>query len=326
MIGALFGSFFNVCIYRIPTAQDLSLPGSYCYACGTPIHWYDNIPIFTYFILGGRCRACKAPFSIRYALIELLNACLFLAVFWQYQYSWATLTYLVLTGLLLIASFTDVDLWIIPDRITKGGAVAGIVLALVLTFLPAIDRTSTGPWILAHCGPFTGAIWWVPVANSIVGALSGAGLLWLFGFLGSMIFRQPAMGLGDVKLLAMIGAFTGWLVPILSIFLAAMTGMFYGLGRMLFDQITRSKAPRVPDPLSAEEVNALLSDDSEKTAPGETLSDSEKVLLTRLLTTPVSVSRRHHIIFGPHLALAAWILMMFERPVVQWLRHYFSIQ
>jgi leader peptidase (prepilin peptidase)/N-methyltransferase len=301
------------------------MPGSYCYACGAHIRWYDNLPVLSYLILRGRCRGCKAPFSARYALVELLTACLFLAVFWQYRFSWATAAYLVLTGLLLIAALTDVDLWIIPDRISTGGAVAGAALALVLAFLPPVNPTA---WILARCGPAPGNLWWGPAANSVVGALVGSGLLWGIALAGSVLFRQPAMGFGDVKLLVLIGAFTGWLVPILTIFLASLTGALYGLARIAWDGAgpRPGAEPNLP-PASrtVEEMRRILDDDSEPARQGgRAFSPEEKVTLVRLLVTPPETPRRHHIIFGPHLAMAAWILMMFERPVSAWLRSYFS--
>ena len=305
---------------------------------------------------------CKAPFSIRYALIEFLTGCLFLAVFCRYQISWAMLTYLVFTGFLVISTFTDVDYWIIPDRITKGGAATGIILALILAFIPPVDlehktpqrpatryegarfgalaahdsvgmrpaKFATGRWIVAYSGPARGNHWWVPVTNSIVGAAVGSGILWAIAIAGSFVFRQPAMGLGDVKLLVLIGAFTGWLVPTLSIFLASLTGAAYGMSRILFERIRAGATKTDAAPESAvrtlEEIEAVLDDNSESARKrGWSFSPEEKAVLTRLLSAPAEGPRRHHIIFGPHLAMAAWVLMLFEKPVANWLAGYFGL-
>jgi leader peptidase (prepilin peptidase)/N-methyltransferase len=336
VLGALFGSFFNVCIYRMPVGQAITMPRSYCYSCGTTIRWYDNVPIVSYFILRGRCRTCRAPFSIRYAIVEFLSAVLFLAIFWQYRFCWAMPTYLAFTGLLVIATFTDIDHWVILDRISVGGAAAGILLALALAFVPPVDLRS---WIVAHAGPapdnswLTGTsrlTWWSPVVNSAFGALSGSGLLWFIGFVGSIAFRKPAMGLGDVKLLALIGAFCGWRIAVLCIFLASLFGTVYGLGAILWDRRRRAAAEaasqETEDPEKRlQEIKALLDDDSGAAKRrGWTFSAEEKVALTRILSAPPAeaVPTRHHLPFGPHLALAAWLLMLFEPQVMGWLRAY----
>ena len=116
--GALFGSFFNVCIYRIPLGMSVGKPvRSFCFECGSPVRSLDNIPLISYWLLKGRCRDCGAPFSMRYFLVELLTACLFAAVYWMHGASFAVLVYWVLTGFLVIATFTDLDHWIIMPSI-----------------------------------------------------------------------------------------------------------------------------------------------------------------------------------------------------------------
>ena len=326
IVGTLFGSFFNVCIYRIPTGQSLSLPGSYCYACGVPIRWFDNVPIVSYFLLRGRCRSCRTPFSPRYALIELLTGLLFLAVFLQYRFCWPMLTYLAFTGLLLVATFTDFDHWIIPDRISWGGAALGLLLALALAFLPPVEP---GRWIVAHAGPAPAGSWWGPLANALVGAAAGGGVLWTIGVLGSLAFRTPAMGLGDSKLLLVIGAFCGWQIAILSIFLGSVFGTVQGLWILLADRLDRRRASENSQDEAArglQDIEALLDDDSEAARRrGWTFGVREKAVLTRILAAPRRAPRRRrHLKFGPHLALAAWLLMLFERPVMAMLIEYFA--
>ncbi|MFW6303444.1 MAG: prepilin peptidase [Candidatus Sumerlaeota bacterium] len=325
-MGLLFGSFFNVCIYRIPSGQSVSLPGSYCYTCGSPIRGYDNIPVLSYLILKGRCRTCRSPFSARYALIELLTGCLFLAVFVTYGLSWASVQYCILTGLLLVATFTDFDHWIIPDRISYGGAMLGIALAIVMPFLPGIDPDS---WILGHTGPlaWSEGRWWAPAVNSIIGALSGAGLLWAIGFVASLIFRMPAMGLGDSKLLLCIGAFCGWKVALLCIFLASVFGTLQGLFIYLAPE--KSGAQNTENSKETlEHIHKVLHDENEEYEKIECLySGDEKVVLTRILSSDWErPKRRHHLKFGPHLALAAWLLMIYEQPVMNGLYDYLGLQ
>ena len=319
IMGLLWGSFFNVCVYRIPSGQAISLPASYCYACGTPIKWFDNVPVLSYFILGGRCRTCRAPFSIRYALIEFLTGCLFLTIFLQYGLTWPTLMYMILTGLLLVSTFTDIDNWIILDRMSVGGAVVGIVFALGFAFVPHIDAAN---WVIAHTGPAPAHTWWGPVANSLVGALSGAGLLYGIGLIGTVIFRKPAMGLGDVKLLMLIGAFGGWGISILSIFVGALFGSVWGIGAIVVSMLTSCKPPEPTDEEKAEReerIEAALGEDSR-------FNDAEKATLARLAREGANARPAvpHHLPFGPHLALAAWLLVAFEPQVMAYMREFFA--
>lgn len=326
VLGLLFGSFFNVCIYRIPAGQALSFPGSHCYSCGTPIRWYDNLPVLSYLLLRGRCRVCRAPFSPRYALIELLTGVLFCTVFLRYGLCWPLLGYLALTGLLLIATFTDVDHWIIPDRITWGGAAGGVVLALVLTFL----QPAPAQWLVGHAGPFALGPWWAPAANSLVGAAAGAGVLYGIGAIGTVVFRKPAMGLGDSKLLLMIGAFCGWKIAVLCIFLASVFGSVQGVWLMVANRLDARRMPLPAQPDAAatvEEMQTLLSAEagqSQEATGAVPFTDEEKAVLARCLTTPPPPpGPRRHLKFGPHLALAAWFLMAFEKPAMRWIANHF---
>ena len=291
-----------------------------------PIRWFDNVPILSYLLLRGRCRSCLTPFSARYALIEFLTGLLFLAVFLRYGFCWPMLTYLAFTGLLLVATFTDFDHWIIPDRISWGGAALGLVLALALAFLPPVEPDR---WIVAHAGPASAESWWGPLANALVGAAAGGGLLWTIGVVGSLVFRTPAMGLGDSKLLLVIGAFCGWQIAILSIFLGSVFGTVQGLWILLADRLERRPTPdEAPDDpaRSIQDIEALLDDDSEAARQrGWTFGVREKAVLTRILAAPrQTLRRRRHLKFGPHLALAAWLLMLLERPVMALLIEYFA--
>ncbi len=331
-MGLLFGSFFNVCIYRIPSGQSISLPGSYCYSCGSPVKPLDNIPVISYLELRGRCRTCRSPFSARYALIELMTGCIFLAVFVTYGLSWAAVQYCVFSGLLLVATFTDFDHWIIPDRISYGGAAIGIGFALVLPFLPGVSESN---WLVGQSGPvpWVDGRWWAPAVNSLVGAVSGAALLWTIGFIASLIFRMPAMGLGDSKLLLCIGAFLGWKLGLICIVLASFFGSIQGL-IMYVQAFLEPTPPKATPPEETLEADAEMLDDEngelleEALEPEETEPPSdESVVLDRMFSGNWERGkRRHHLKFGPHLALAAWLLMIYAKPVLDFFYDYLGLE
>ncbi len=330
VMGLLFGSFFNVCIYRIPSGQSISLPGSYCYSCGSPVQAMDNIPVISYLVLRGRCRTCRSPFSSRYALIELLTGCIFLAVFVTYGMTWAAVQYCVFSGLLLVATFTDFDHWIIPDRISYGGAAIGIGFALVLPFLPGVKESD---WLIGQSGPveWIDGRWWAPAVNSLVGALSIASVLWTIGFIASLIFRMPAMGLGDSKLLLCIGAFLGWKLGLICIVLASFFGSIQGL----FMYIQRFLEPSTPKQMPEETLEAESEiphdEDGELTPEEDPVAieppSDESVVLERMFSGKWDRGkRRHHLKFGPHLALAAWLLMIYAKPVLDFFYSYLGLE
>lgn len=313
LIGACLGSFFNVCIYRIPAGQPLLFPGSHCYHCGKAIKAWDNIPVLSYFLLNGRCRNCAAPFSMRYAAIEALTALLFLALFQQFGFQWPLWTYLTLTGLLLIAAFTDIDHWIIPDRISLGGTLIGWLFALGLALLPGSDG------VLAETGPFYGGPF-APFWNSLFGAVVGAGVIWLVGFLGSLAFRKDSMGFGDVKLLLLIGAFTGWKIALLTLFLGALIGSVYGIGAILFSRF-KEKGKVTDSPPEYGEVQKWLDGETVNPLPEKVKNVLARLLMAHPPTTGGPGS--HHLPFGPHLALAAWLLLWQYPAVLAWLERYY---
>ena len=331
LMGLLWGSFFNVCVYRMPAGQSIWMPGSYCYHCGSPVRWYDNCPVFAYLFLGGRCRDCKSPFSIRYAIVEFITGLLFMAVFWQYELTWAMPIYCLFTGFLLIAALTDIDNWIILDRISLGGAATGIVIAFAMPFLPVQSpELLSQTWLPSISGPFPVTHWWASGVNSLIGALAGSGLIWGIGVVGSLVFRKPAMGFGDVKLLALMGAFLGWQLGILSIFVASFLGTIWGIGSIVVGMLHKKKQDDSASgsALSEEEAHAWLSDENATAqARGWAYSDREKALLLPLLTTPAegnNAPQRHHLPFGPHLALAAWLLMAVGPRALAEVRLYFA--
>lgn len=211
-LGAIVGSFLNVVIYRVPReGESLVWPGSRCTTCHAAIAWYDNIPILSWFILRGRCRRCSARFSFRYPAVEILGAVWFVAVYWRFGLTPITLVYFVFGASLIAVTFIDIDHRIIPNVISLPGILVGlIVMPLVL------DDTVRA------------------LVSRLIGVLAGGGFLLATALLYFLLRKSEGMGLGDVKLLAMIGAFLGWPAIIFTVFLASLLGAAYGIVLMVF--------------------------------------------------------------------------------------------
>lgn len=231
--GTLIGSFANVCIYRIPWQKSIFWPPSTCPKCLTAIAPRDNLPILSWLLLGRACRACREPIPARYPLVELtvglLFACLYMADVWAeprlihagaLPAAVARLLYhSALVALLVIATFIDYDLQIIPDEVTLPGMALGVgVGALWPAIRPDPGRADS---------PVDGLI------VGVIGLAVGAGVIYAVRALGYLIFRKEGMGLGDVTLVGMIGAFLGWQAVPLTLFLGAMLGLFHAAGRMV---------------------------------------------------------------------------------------------
>ena len=211
MVGAMTGSFLNVCIVRLPLEKSIVFPGSHCVACRTPIQWYDNIPLISWLLLGGRCRACKEKISFRYWFVELLTAVSFYLFYQYYGLQPVLWPHLVMLSGFIVATFVDFEHRIIPDEVSIGGMIAGVVLSL---FVPQLHGTNS---------PFWGA------GLSLIGLLVGGGSIYLMGMIGDFVFKKETMGGGDVKLMAMVGAFMGWKLALLTFFLAPFFGAGFGI-------------------------------------------------------------------------------------------------
>ena len=220
VLGAVVGSFLNVCIHRLPRGGSLISPGSHCPKCGRHIRWFDNIPMLSYILLMRRCRYCGATISGHYFIVELISSLLFLGLYMRFGLSINLLIYLVLTSSLIVMSFIDFDYRIIPDVLNCPGIVIGLVLSILH---PAI-HIRPQPWDRVFTSPAIAS-----VADSFSGIILGAGFLFALAILGRAIFKKEAMGFGDVKLLAMIGAFLGWQMVVLTIFISALIGSIIGI-------------------------------------------------------------------------------------------------
>jgi leader peptidase (prepilin peptidase) / N-methyltransferase len=211
MAGAMTGSFLNVCIVRLPLEKSIVFPGSHCVSCNTPIHWYDNIPLISWLVLGGRCRVCHEKISFRYWLVELLTGTAFYFFYRYYGLQPVLWPYLVMVSGFIVAIFVDFKHRIIPDEITIGGMIAGLIFSL---FIPQLHGTYS---------PLLG------LGYSLVGLLVGGGSIYLMGVIGDFIFKKETMGGGDVKLMGMVGAFMGWKLALLTFFLAPFFGAGFGI-------------------------------------------------------------------------------------------------
>lgn len=211
IFGSIVGSFLNVCIYRLPKGKSIVVPGSHCPNCGARIHWFDNIPILSYIILGGKARCCKARISLRYIVVEVLTALAFLVLFLFFGASAKFFAYIILICALIIATFVDFEIQEIPDEVSIGGLAAGLALSAIF------------PSILNEPSRIHGFL------NSFLGAFAGAATIYAMGILGEFAFKKEAMGGGDVKLLAMIGSFIGWKMALLTFFIAPLFGSIVGI-------------------------------------------------------------------------------------------------
>lgn len=204
IFGAIWGSFANVAIYRLPKNENVAFPPSHCQKCKAKIKWYDNIPIFSWIVLRGKCRACKEAFSIRYPIVEIITAILFTISFLVIGWKWYLLEVLIFILGLVIITFIDLDHFIIPDKISLPGIVIGLIGAAVNPERQVLD--------------------------AVLGVILGGGFLWAVAYVYFLLRKEEGMGGGDIKLLAWIGAVCGWksvpFVIITSSIFGSLIGIF----------------------------------------------------------------------------------------------------
>jgi leader peptidase (prepilin peptidase)/N-methyltransferase len=240
VFGLIFGSFLNVCIYRLP--RDLSVsdpPRSACPKCQHQIAFYDNIPVLSWLILRGRCRSCGSPISVRYLLIEVLTAVLFVGCYWQFGFTLAALKYCVFAFLLLGLIFTDAETKLLPDKLTLPGIGLGLLFSL---FVPVNDLASqflASSSVLPVSSEVSSPI--LSLIDALLGAAVGASFLYGVGAIYLRARGIEGMGFGDVKLMGMIGAFLGVKLTVLTIFAASIAGSLFGVSTMLVVWIKRTR-------------------------------------------------------------------------------------
>ncbi|HEX8141906.1 MAG TPA: prepilin peptidase [Pyrinomonadaceae bacterium] len=232
MLGAIIGSFLNVVIHRLPREESIVFPNSRCPQCGTAIRPYDNLPIISYLILRGRCRSCRTPISARYPAVEAFTALLYVAVFLLDGATFALPFDLLFVTALVALVFIDAEHMILPNAITYPGIIFALLARLavpLLTGRPFFDDLAAG----MTGAPSHWPMWTASLLGALVGALAGGGSLWLMGWLWERLRGVEAMGLGDVKMMFMVGAYLGWRLTAVTIFLAVLTGSLTGIALML---------------------------------------------------------------------------------------------
>jgi leader peptidase (prepilin peptidase)/N-methyltransferase len=241
--GLCWGSFLNVCIYRLPRGKSVVTPRSACPHCGDPIPLYHNVPVLSWLILRGKCRSCKQPISPRYLVIELLTGLLFLGCYAHFGLTLAALKCAVLGYLLLGLVFTDAETKLLPDAMTLPGLALGIVFSLVVPVNDLASRIMFGLVSPALRSEISWRVW--SLSDSLLGAAVGASFLYGAAAIYLRTRGVEGMGFGDVKLMAFIGAFLGTKLTVLTIFAASLAGSLFGLSTILavwIKRIRRNKA------------------------------------------------------------------------------------
>jgi leader peptidase (prepilin peptidase) / N-methyltransferase len=219
LFGLLIGSFLNVCISRLPQDLSIVVPRSYCTRCGTPIAWYDNIPLLSYLILGGRCRACKLRISLRYPLVELLTGLSFAWAIYTHGPTWPGFRLAAISAILIELMFSDLESRILPDEFTKGGMLLGLFLSPIVLLPPGLSTLffpQASPELHSFLESITG------------GMVAGVGL-WLVGEMYRLFRGREGLGFGDVKLVTMMGLMLGLEAVLLVLIVGSVAGSVIGL-------------------------------------------------------------------------------------------------
>ena len=227
LFGAIVGSFLNVCIFRIPLGTSLISPSSHCPHCKNSLKAYDNIPILSYFLLGGRCRNCRAPISARYPLVETIMALFSTFLMLKFGLSPSFFIYFILISSLVVVSFIDLDHRIIPDKIS----LPGIILGFLASFVKPVEGQNDF-LVLFVFKTVRGALN-MAALDSLLGICIGGGLLYAVAVLFYWATKKEGMGGGDIKLLAMIGAFLGWSSTVFIILISSLLGSIVGVAIMV---------------------------------------------------------------------------------------------
>lgn len=219
ILGTIIGSFLNVCIVRLPQEKSVIFPSSHCPRCQKPIFWHDNIPLLSYLLLRGRCRFCKGKISFRYFIVELLTGIAFVLFYSYFGLDILLIPYFVMVCGFIVATFVDFEHRIIPDEVSLGGILAGLIFSLLIPSMHGFSLEGV-PILIFHLKS---------LGLSLLGILIGGGSIYAMGLLGDFLFKKESMGGGDVKFLAMVGAFLGWKLVLLTFFVSPFFGAFFGV-------------------------------------------------------------------------------------------------
>ncbi len=231
LLGLIIGSFLNVCIYRIPRRESIVFPGSHCPACQKPIRAFDNVPVLAYIWLRGKCRHCRASISLQYPMVELICGMLFFACARTWGMAPAAFINSLFLSLILVLVFIDYHHQILPNLITLPGTVAGLLLSPWQDLSFYADGPSLA-WSRLLAGSHAEAM--LPLLGSLLGALVGGGLLLSVALAYQVLRKRQGLGMGDIKMMAMVGAFLGWRMALLTIFAGSFLGSILGIFLILF--------------------------------------------------------------------------------------------
>jgi leader peptidase (prepilin peptidase) / N-methyltransferase len=235
VLGSIIGSFLNVVIHRVPHELSIVFPNSACPKCEKAIKPYDNIPIFSWLILGGKCRNCKNPISARYVGVEILTGLVFTLVFWHFGLTWFLPVALIFCAAIVSLIFIDAEHMILPDVITYPMLFSALIIRVAFPLIFG----NAAYFLDVRFSPLSGlqlSVWLISLIGAIFGGLVGGGFLWLVGEIWKRLRGMDAMGLGDVKMMFGVGALLGWRLTLLTIFVAAFTGAVAGVGVMIKDR------------------------------------------------------------------------------------------
>ena len=292
VLGLAFGSFLNVCIYRLPRNLSVVRPRSTCPGCLQMIRSYDNIPVLSWLILGGRCRNCRIRISSRYLLVELLTGAIFLACYAHFGSSLATIKYCALGFLLLGLIFTDAETQLLPDKMTLPGLALGLVFSLLVPVNDLASQLLPGLVSL----PVSSDVSWhlLSLVDAVLGAIVGSSFIYGAGAIYLRARGVEGMGFGDVKLMAMVGAFLGTKLTIFTLFTASIAGSVFGLSTVLAVWIkrTRRRMARNHEPASQARRRAW---------------ESAAIAL-----------RRHQMPFGVFLGSMAMVALFYGNSFLRW--------
>jgi len=227
-LGAMIGSFLNVVVHRVPAQKSIMFPPSACPKCKSRIKFFDNLPILSWIILGGKCRACKSPISPRYPAVEILTALLFLLVFWQIGFNAFLLVALIFVSCVITLIFIDAERMILPNKITYPLFLFALFARLIFPLFFGVSRFAD-LYIFPLNNLADYPLWLISIAGGVLGATVGGGSLWLVGEIWERLRGVEAMGLGDVKMMLGVGALLGWRLALFTIFLGALTGAISGI-------------------------------------------------------------------------------------------------
>jgi leader peptidase (prepilin peptidase)/N-methyltransferase len=302
-LGLCFGSFLNVCIYRLPRGQSVVAPRSACPNCGDMIPLYHNIPVLSWLILRGKCRSCKQPISPRYLVIELLTGFLFLGCYANFGPTLGMLKCVVLGYLLLGLIFTDAETKLLPDAMTLPGIALGILFSLVVPVNDLASRIMPGMVSAAMRSEISWRLW--SLSDSLLGAAVGASFLYGAAAIYLRARGVEGMGFGDVKLMAMIGAFLGTKLTVLTIFTASLAGSLFGLSTVLAIWIKRLR--RIEARRASSNAASINSSEEARTAARRRAWQSARLAL-----------RYYEMPFGVFLGGMALLSFLFGNQLLHW--------